>query len=117
MNKDNAAQFLPLVQALAEGKTLQFKPEHGKWYDLAAPVFNSAPEQYRIKPEPKFTARYKRYVYSPYKAGVTSSPSTPYEVHILNEFDGYNVISPVEKGRGFISWIDTEWQQHQLPET
>ena len=33
MNKDNAKEFLPLVQALADGKTIQFKNAE-KWVDI-----------------------------------------------------------------------------------
>jgi hypothetical protein len=53
MNKDNAKDFLPLVQALVEGKTLQHDVGDGKWYDCDPCYFNLSPEQYRIKPEPR----------------------------------------------------------------
>ena len=53
MNKDNAAQFLPLVQALAEGKTIQYQMADGRWEDRKSPEFTSDPQCYRIKPEPK----------------------------------------------------------------
>ena len=57
MNKDNAKDFLPLVQALADGKTIQ----HDKgiiWVDLDSTkgggiYFNEYPVKYRIKPEPE----------------------------------------------------------------
>lgn len=54
MNKDNAYLYLPLVQALAEGKTIQVK-EVGTnaWYDLNPVDFTRKPEFYRIKPESK----------------------------------------------------------------
>ena len=54
MNKSNAHLFLPLVQALAEGKTIQVKLDTGEWLDAIAPAFNHSPEYYRIKPEPVF---------------------------------------------------------------
>lgn len=54
MNKDNAAEYLPLVQALAEGKTIQIKETIGSgWFDDRAPDFNLPPREYRIKPEPR----------------------------------------------------------------
>lgn len=56
MNKDNAAQYLPLVRALAEGKVIQVKSGHGDaplWKDLEVCNFNVAPDLYRIKPEPR----------------------------------------------------------------
>ncbi len=52
MNKDNAAQFLPLVQALAEGKTIQLRHSSDNWMDHSNPDFGLAPVNYRIKPEP-----------------------------------------------------------------
>lgn len=52
MNASNAKDYLPLVQALADGKVIQHKGGNG-WYDCAAPGFDYYPSQYRIKPEPK----------------------------------------------------------------
>lgn len=51
MNKDNAKDYLPLVQALAEGKTIQIK-QGLVWVDAVGPSFNYEPSYYRIKPEP-----------------------------------------------------------------
>jgi len=53
MNKETAAEFLPLVQALADGKTIQVKHTLGIWKDFIAPSFSCSPEDYRIKPEPR----------------------------------------------------------------
>lgn len=53
MNKENAKQFLPLVQALADGKVIQAKQFDGTFYDVLAPEFNMQPGDYRIKPEPR----------------------------------------------------------------
>ena len=54
MNKDNAHKYLPFVQALVEGKTIQEKTVtlHA-WDDLIDPHFDRKPENYRIKPEPR----------------------------------------------------------------
>ena len=54
MNKDNAKDYLPLVQALAEGKAIQYR-NAGKeeWRDTSNPKFKMGPEHYRIKPEPR----------------------------------------------------------------
>ena len=51
MNKYNAVTFLPLVQALAEGKTIQIY-RHEAWDDVTDVAFLARPEEYRIKPEP-----------------------------------------------------------------
>lgn len=52
MNKEEAKDFLPLVQALAEGKTIQYCDLKGDWLDTRNPTFRRRPELYRIKPEP-----------------------------------------------------------------
>jgi hypothetical protein len=55
MNKDNAHLFLPLVQALAEGKTLQIDCGSAGWHDLPEDVeFKHPPHHYRAKPDPVF---------------------------------------------------------------
>ena len=60
MNKDNAHLYLPLVQALADGKTIQMADavninrEGYDWSDDEGEImFDSPIEYYRIKPEPK----------------------------------------------------------------
>ena len=54
MNRENAAAFLPLVQALAEGKTIQYNNDVSGWVDVENPSFDgSQPEWFRIKPEPR----------------------------------------------------------------
>lgn len=52
MNKDNAHQYLPFVQALAEGRTIQEQFICG-WCDRDDPNFTRPPEFYRVKPEPR----------------------------------------------------------------
>jgi len=54
MTAENAKDFLPLVQALADGKTIQNKTCDG-WVDLPgnAIAFSNYPESYRIKREPR----------------------------------------------------------------
>ena len=53
MNKKNAHLFLPLVQALVDGKTIQYNPCDTGWADIAELNFYESPEHYRIKPEPR----------------------------------------------------------------
>lgn len=54
MNASNARDYLPLVQALAEGKVIQASMSHsGEWYDHTSPDFTMQPDRYRIKPEPR----------------------------------------------------------------
>lgn len=55
MNREKAKSFLPLIQALAEGKTIQMLDENNNWIDsLFINVEYDSPEVYRIKPEPKY---------------------------------------------------------------
>ena len=53
MTKQNANLYLPLLQALADGKTLQCKDITGEWSDLLNVTLAQEPQHYRIKPEPR----------------------------------------------------------------
>lgn len=55
MNKENAHLYLPLVQALAEGKMIEIlvnKKGCEDWEETVDLDFSCAPDCYRIKPEP-----------------------------------------------------------------
>jgi len=52
MNKEEVLLFLPLITALAEGKTIQARWD-GKWKDCSSPSFWGLPEFWRIKPTPR----------------------------------------------------------------
>lgn len=53
MNKHNAKDYLPLVQALAEGKDIQFFDDvyTKKWFTLSNFDFDNEAKAYRVKPE------------------------------------------------------------------
>ena len=53
MNKNNAKDFLPLVQALADGKTIQYKGSGVIWKSMPDIGFSNDITRYRIKPEPR----------------------------------------------------------------
>jgi hypothetical protein len=54
MNAQNAKEYLPFVQALAEGKTIQTKIGMSEnWSDVGETYFEAYPINYRIKPEPR----------------------------------------------------------------
>lgn len=57
MNKDNAHLYLPLVQALSEGKVIEVNYSSIKsnpdWRVQEELVFNYPPESYRVRPEPR----------------------------------------------------------------
>ena len=57
MTREEAKELLPIIQAYAEGKTIQVKC--GKYYDWEdahydSISFENRPWKYRIKPEPKY---------------------------------------------------------------
>lgn len=53
MTREEAKELLPIIQAYAEGRTIQFL-DGGKWLDLCESDFYKSPERYRIKPELKY---------------------------------------------------------------
>lgn len=58
MNRQQAKKMLPIIQAFAEGKTIQVKASDGLWYGREGENcelnFNADPQVYRIKSEPKY---------------------------------------------------------------
>ena len=54
MNRNQAKQLLPIIQAYAEGKAIQINQPFSGWEDSYEPSFNGDPSIYRIKPEPKY---------------------------------------------------------------
>ena len=56
MTREEIKEMLPIMQAFAEGKTIQIKQE-GDWFDVGKNTevyFSESPSDYRIKPEPKY---------------------------------------------------------------
>ena len=54
MTREEAKELLPIIQAYADGKTIEFYNGEWKIVGLKDPYFNCAPSCYRIKPEPKY---------------------------------------------------------------
>lgn len=60
MDREQAKELLPIIQAFAEGKIIQSIRINGRWIDLDinTPLSNTTlieePQRYRIKPEPKY---------------------------------------------------------------
>ena len=53
MNRNRAKELLPIIQAFAEGKDIQYKTELSNgWNKASYPIFSDEKE-YRIKPEPR----------------------------------------------------------------
>lgn len=56
MNKDNAKDYLPLVQAMADGKSIQFNSGtscHPQWINVDRFYESNPADCYRIKPDPR----------------------------------------------------------------
>ena len=55
MTREEAIELLPIIQAFAEGKTIQFRTNNRSWVDLLDNDLEiNALFEYRIKPEPKY---------------------------------------------------------------
>lgn len=56
MNRQQAKEFLPIIQAFAEGKIIQIKALDGLWHDDEGGDirFYANPKNYRIKPVQKY---------------------------------------------------------------
>ena len=55
MTRKKAKELLPIIQAFAEGKSIQRINSLGEWSDVTGDVlFYCNPEDYRIKPEPEY---------------------------------------------------------------
>lgn len=53
MNREEAKLWIPLFQAIADGKELQILEDNGEWYKAYGIGVVRRPTDYRIKPEPK----------------------------------------------------------------
>lgn len=60
MNREQAKKMLPIIQAFAEDKTVQFKWPNGAWVDfekgdeIDPMVLMRKPQDYRVKPNPEY---------------------------------------------------------------
>lgn len=54
MNREQAKELLPIIQAFAEGKTIEIRSNSkynpGEWIETATPTFDIKSHEYRIKP-------------------------------------------------------------------
>ena len=54
MTREEAKELLPIIQALAEGKTIEVLHPNGGWTETDKVYFNLPSNHYRIKEEPKY---------------------------------------------------------------
>ena len=54
MTREDAKKLVPIMQAYAEGKTIQYQTGDGMWMNMSNVVaFSDIADHYRVKPEPK----------------------------------------------------------------
>ena len=54
MTRGEARELLPIIQAFADGKTIEFLNIRNMWEEIEDLLFCKEPKYYRIKPEPKY---------------------------------------------------------------
>ena len=55
MTREEAKQLLPIIQAYAEGKSIQYQTDSKSWSDITKDLYPcNHPSLYRIKPEQKY---------------------------------------------------------------
>lgn len=54
MNRQEAKELLPIIQEFANGRPIEYQDSYKKWVESDLMAFNLSPENYRIKPEPKY---------------------------------------------------------------
>lgn len=54
MTREEAKDFLPIITAFAEGKTIEVMNTSGHWDEINIPNFDVDPKKYRIKQKPKY---------------------------------------------------------------
>lgn len=54
MNRIQAKELLPIIQAFAKGRPIEYQDSYEKWVESDIMAFDLSPENYRIKPEPKY---------------------------------------------------------------
>lgn len=58
MTQEKVKKLLPIIQAFAEGKTIEIRSNSkynpGEWIETATPTFDIKSHEYRIKPESQY---------------------------------------------------------------
>ena len=54
MNREQAKKLLPIIQAFAKGRPIEYQDSYAKWVESDIMAFDLSPENYRIKREPKY---------------------------------------------------------------
>ena len=54
MNRQEAKELLPIIQAFAKGRPIEYQDSYEKWIESDIMAFDLSPENYRIKRETKY---------------------------------------------------------------
>lgn len=93
--------WMPLLQAIAEGKTIQIGADGG-WSDLRNVSFDSALCIYRVKPEPKHGSGTCKAVYNMHTR----------KLHTVDEFTvGYYIRSHGLNDQFILVDLDFSWKE------
>lgn len=76
MTRETAKQLLPIIQAYAEGKTLELL-YGGEWRPVDNPAFNGIPSRYRIAPEKPAPPLWSRPEHVPLGAWIRGKDGEP----------------------------------------
>lgn len=101
MNKEQTKKAIAVMQGYVDGKTIQYSHYvNGPWATCAGfPVWEWNKSNYRIKPE---VVKYRRYLWR----------DTREQLYAGSANCGSEV--GIENYKGFIRWIDTEWQEIEV---
>lgn len=116
MNKEQAKAWLPLIQAMAEGKTLQSQHIH-RWMGNQSITWNDIrflPESlaaydvamFRIKPEPKKQS---------YRVGLFKDDEGIFFTYSIDKIMNFDVYETYETKPTFVRWL-TDRIEYELPE-
>ena len=105
--KTRMEAFGPLLQAAADGKTIQYRRfDSEPWEDGSALNFSAPPQCYRVKPEVQ-AVQSRRYL-----CRIPGSvPSVG--VCVLGQTLGP---TSIQQESSFLGWIDHDWVTHEVPE-
>jgi hypothetical protein len=112
MNQEQAKEWLPLIQAVADGKTIQGNygtDDKPNWKDVARLNFDCEVEAYRIKPEPK-----KGW----YRVGLLKTDEGEFFTTTADSTDPYEDPEQTyldEWSEDFVRWL-TDRIEYELPE-
>ena len=105
----------PILKAAAEGKRIQYLLEGNdkaaSWVTGHELSFSDPAAQYRIGPEIRRTKRF----WWKSTLEVAFRYTSPYVLVVVTEEE--QAQEPRENWAGFIGWIDTDWQEHEIPTT